>query len=527
MRIPTRLTLAGVCTGALVVLAVACGDNGSSGMTPPDLATAPEDMATTTPNPDLTLVVAPPTVTSLDVLKALQKGGGTVKLTGKDFTAGATVKIGTVTATVTNVATDGTSITITVPANKDGAGAYLNPGVYDVTVTNADGQTGKLARAFTYYIETPTFAAAAVVPGTDKGPRFVVKGDFDGDGDMDLATVNADADVSGTSDSLTVFVNDGKGVFTLKGARYIVGNYPYSVTAADVNNDTFLDLIVPNKNSNDVHVLLGNGDGTFKTPKQNMITGANQPQSVAVSDANNDGKMDLVVTSLATTNNVHVLPGANSDTFGTAQTATYGTSPYTAVAGKFDGDERIDVALGHFQLLGVNPVSILLNDNKQAAPYFRMQATNGGGGNVYGLAVGYFNDDKYLDLLASNNFSNGVGVILGSANGTFTPPANPTAAGGNTNVNPEGVATGDLNGDGFVDAFAAMYNTVANGAGDISYFLGKGDGTLMPVAKVGVGNDDPNSLVVGDWNGDGRLDIAYTSYRNTAGTLVIRLGNGN
>src|SRR5947199_255438 len=78
-------------------------------------------------------------------------------------------------------------------------------------------------------------------------------------------------------------------------SNFTPGNGPYSVAAADVNGDGKPDLVVANRNSNTVSVLLANGNGTFQSAA-NFATGAN-PGSVAAVDFNGDNKLDLAVTN--------------------------------------------------------------------------------------------------------------------------------------------------------------------------------------------------------------------------------------
>src|SRR5262249_57809399 len=83
-------------------------------------------------------------------------------------------------------------------------------------------------------------------------------GDFNGDGIPDLAVANF------ASNDVSVLLGNGDGTFQ-PAAGYAVGSQPPSVVAvSDFNGDGKLDLVVPNYNSNNVSVLLGNGDGTFR-----------------------------------------------------------------------------------------------------------------------------------------------------------------------------------------------------------------------------------------------------------------------
>ena len=81
--------------------------------------------------------------------------------------------------------------------------------------------------------------------------------DFNGDGRTDLAVAN-----SGTND-VSVLLSNGDGTFQNQ-VRYAVGDYPIALVAGDFTGDGRTDLAVANAGSYDVSVLLGNGDGTFQ-----------------------------------------------------------------------------------------------------------------------------------------------------------------------------------------------------------------------------------------------------------------------
>src|SRR4030095_14396396 len=72
---------------------------------------------------------------------------------------------------------------------------------------------------------------------------------------------------------------------------YAAGADPREIIAADFNNDGQLDLVVANPTANSVNVLLGNGNGTFQSPKSSAA--GDNPISIAVGDFNADGKLDL------------------------------------------------------------------------------------------------------------------------------------------------------------------------------------------------------------------------------------------
>ncbi|MBV8269011.1 MAG: VCBS repeat-containing protein, partial [Planctomycetaceae bacterium] len=88
-------------------------------------------------------------------------------------------------------------------------------------------------------------------------PSALVAGDFRGDGRTDLAVANQG------SDDVSVLLGNGDGTFQ-KAVQYATGTGPDALVAGDFRGDGRTDLAVANQGSNDVSVLLGNGDGTFQ-----------------------------------------------------------------------------------------------------------------------------------------------------------------------------------------------------------------------------------------------------------------------
>ena len=117
--------------------------------------------------------------------------------------------------------------------------------------------------------------------------------------------------------------------------------------------------------------------------------------------------------------------------------------------------------------------------------------------------------------MANGNGGN-VSVLLSSRDGTFQPAVN-YAAGSNASA----VTVGDFNGDGKPDL--AVSDLVS---GNVSVLLGNGDGTFQAAVNYGAGSKVPPRAAVGDFNGDGKLDLAVPQ-GNIPGGVSVLLGNGD
>lgn len=325
----------------------------------------------------------------------------------------------------------------------------------------------------------------------------VAVGDFNHDGMLDIAVANAGG---GT---ISIHLGNGNGTFQ-PAVHYAIGQGPFAQLAVgDVNGDAELDLVAINYGSNTVSVLLGNGDGTFR-PADTHNVGTN-PASIAVADVNRDGKLDLLVANQNCTNGappcrtgtVSVLLGNGDGTFRTYTELPLPHPGNGVAVGDFNGDGHLDLAVvgGNAGDHQSPSVSILLGigDGSFQHPASYPLAVNPGA-----IATADFNGDGKLDLIASDNIGL-VSILLGKGDGTFLSrvdyPAGSFPAGS--------IAIGDFDGDGRLDAAVA-----SSGSNSVSIFLGKGDGTFLPeTVRFGTASN-PQGVTAGDFNGNGRLDLA-------------------
>ena len=327
-------------------------------------------------------------------------------------------------------------------------------------------------------------------------------GDFNGDGHTDLAVANwGSGDVS-------VLLGNGDGTFRDQ-VRYAAGTMPIALVAGDFNGDGRIDLAVANSYSNDVSVLLGNGDGTFRD--QVRSAAGTEPTALVAGDFNGDGRTDLAVANQSS-GDVSVLLGNGDGTFRDQVRSAAGTEPTALVAGDFNGDGRTDLAVAN-QSSG--DMSVLLGNGDGT---FRDQVRSAAGTEPTAPVAGDFNGDGRTDLAVANVGSDDVSVLLGNGDGTFRDQVR-SAAG----TEPTALVAGDFNGDGRTDLAVANW-----GSGDVSVLLGNGDGTFQNQVRYATGTM-PIALVAGDFNGDGRTDLAVASGGSDGGSgdVSALLGNGD
>jgi len=252
-------------------------------------------------------------------------------------------------------------------------------------------------------------------------PRSVAVADLDGDDVPDLVTANfLSDDVSVLLANVLANEEEWEEEDDFQAAvSFEAGNGPRSVAVAYLDDNDFPDLVTANFYSDDVSVLLGDGLGSFQAADFPAPAAGNGPFSIAVADFDGDSFSDLV-TANELSDDVSVLLGNGDGSFQVAASFAVGNGPRSVAVADLNGDNVPDLVTANF--LG-DDVSVLLGNEEDGEEEddFQAPVSFEVGHRPVFVAVADLDDDGVPDLVTANSYSDDVSVLLGNGDGSLRP----------------------------------------------------------------------------------------------------------
>jgi len=360
---------------------------------------------------------------------------------------------------------------------------------------NGDGKLDIVASDTSHvFVYTQLGGPASAVFPVNSGVQIAVA-DLNGDGKLDFVVVSEPSGLApDPASKLNVFLGNGNGTFQVGNVYDVSTTFsqnPAALAITDVNGDGKLDVLFANSTGNDVSVLLGNGDGTFK-PAANYAVGTT-PQALAFGDFDSDGKVDIF-TANASTQDLSFLKGNGDGSFQAARDYVAGRGPSAVAAADLNLDGNTDLVVTNALGLGNGDFSVFLGrgDGSFApAVHYATQMT------PVAVATGNLNADNVPDVVVANSGSNSISVFLGNGDGTLQSPVNYTVG-----AAPRSVAIRGGN------IYVACYD-----ANNVELLLNNGDGTFQPPSVISaLFTTNPTSVIATDFNLDGATDVAVVGF---------------
>lgn len=314
-------------------------------------------------------------------------------------------------------------------------------------------------------------------------------------------------DIMLTGTFMSVLFGTGSGSFGPKN-EFITNGTLVNGVIADFDGDCKPDVAAPGVNTFSVHI--NNGSGGFLANAE-YPTGS-QISDVVVGDFNEDSKSDFVTVN-AGSNSISLLLGAGDGTFGAKSDFPTAAIPSGIAKGDFNGDGHLDIVTTNFT---PNSMSLLLGNGLGG---FGIKTDFPVGVGPIHIAVGDFNDDGNLDVVTTNRLARSISILMGTGSGSFDPKVDYTVGSVTT---PWEVAVADLDGDSKQDIVVAHWD-FANQL--VGVFLNSGTGTF-PFSTDYTTGSNPNSVAIGDFNNDGKPDLATANQNVSSRSVSILLGTG-
>jgi hypothetical protein len=291
------------------------------------------------------------------------------------------------------------------------------------------------------------------------------------------------------------------------------------VVAGDFNNDGNLDILAALGSI--LYVTPGNGDGSFQSAHGSLGPSGSTVTGINVADVNGDGKLDLIITGTKSSNVsfVATMMGNGDWTFQAPIETDFTNVRFPAhpLQGDFNGDGVLDLAFATSS--GIQTVLGNGDGTFHVGPSSPLSQIG-----LNAVALGDFNNDGKLDLVVTvyDPFTTGLefaGVMMGNGDGSFGSLAalSGTSASFASNIT---AVVGDFNKDGKLDIATGIETAGSSIQGFIQISLGNGDGTFQMGSSVPNVSSVTSPMLLGDFNGDGNLDLS------TGGFEYLGQGDG-
>ncbi|MBI3517852.1 MAG: T9SS type A sorting domain-containing protein [Bacteroidetes bacterium] len=375
---------------------------------------------------------------------------------------------------------------------------YNNDGHIDLTITNPYSGFINIL----YGNGTGQFNTSLQIARMEN-PTELLHKDFNTDGFEDLLFINS----SSVSSKICLILgtvtelNYKTSIFQISGTAYFT-------LSEDFDNDGNPDIAVAEAESG-VSIIYGDGSGNATAiTAYGLATGI---YCLTSGDFNNDGLMDIAASS-ANQNSAQVLINNGNREFTQQPSLGMGSSPFAITKGDFNHDGNLDIVTANS---GFNNVTVRYGDGLGAFPSI---ATSTVGSQPMFIVAEDFNNDGYTDIVTSNNGPQNMAVLISNGGIGFASAVTFTTGGA-----PKAIASADFNNDGNKDIAVANYVSnkivilLGNGLGNFNI-----SGSYNTTSTISV-----QSMVIKDFNMDGKLDIIVAHENTVASTISILSGNGS